>query len=430
MREVNGTKRSRRVARALLIGTVGLAAAGCSSEVTRFSQPLFGSSSETRYTGSITPSPTTGVQRQSLDAPGGKEAGAPGQSSNGNVVTVQQGDTVHSIARANGVPPDALMQANNLGSPDNLRPGQHLIIPTHSRPAQNMQARQPQDQGSPPTSGAQQVAAAPVSTPAPTTEERPTAGRQGGGSHQVNHGETVFSIARAYNVSPNDIIRANSLDSPNQIRVGQSLTIPGAAGATQTAGGQPQVQPAVQRQADSDAQSQGAEGQGTGGQLAQAEIPEPAPVSLTTGGEERAEQPDTSAGVADPAPLASGTFRWPVRGRVISGFGDSSDGATNDGVKISVPEGSSVRAAENGVVAYAGDELQGYGNLVLIRHDDDWVSAYAHNSEISVSRGDQVQRGQVIAKAGQTGSVSSPQLHFELRKGSQPVDPLRHLSEN
>ncbi|HEY9213477.1 MAG TPA: M23 family metallopeptidase, partial [Ancylobacter sp.] len=121
-------------------------------------------------------------------------------------------------------------------------------------------------------------------------------------------------------------------------------------------------------------------------------------------------------------------FRWPVRGRVISGFGPKPGGQQNEGINVSVPEGTSVKAAEDGVVAYAGSELKGYGNLVLIKHSDGWVTAYAHNSELDVKKGDTVKRGQIIAKAGQTGSVTSPQVHFEIRKGSQPVDPSSHLA--
>jgi murein DD-endopeptidase MepM/ murein hydrolase activator NlpD len=120
-------------------------------------------------------------------------------------------------------------------------------------------------------------------------------------------------------------------------------------------------------------------------------------------------------------------FRWPVRGRVISGFGPLTNGQSNDGVNLSVPEGTSVRAAEDGVVAYAGNELKGYGNLVLIRHANGFVTAYAHASELLVKRGDTVRRGQVIAHSGATGSVTSPQLHFEIRKGSTPVDPMTYL---
>jgi murein DD-endopeptidase MepM/ murein hydrolase activator NlpD len=121
---------------------------------------------------------------------------------------------------------------------------------------------------------------------------------------------------------------------------------------------------------------------------------------------------------------ASPEFRWPARGRIIQGF--KSGG--NDGINISVPEGTSVRAAEDGKVAYAGSALKGYGNLVLIRHPNGFVTAYANNSELSVKSGDTVKRGQVIAKSGQSGDVSAPQLHFELRKGSTPVDPTTYLA--
>ena len=127
--------------------------------------------------------------------------------------------------------------------------------------------------------------------------------------------------------------------------------------------------------------------------------------------------------------MSGNSFRWPVQGRIISAFGTKPDGGHNDGINVAVPTGTSVKAAENGVVAYAGNELKGYGNLVLIRHSNNWVSAYAHNEEILVQRGDQVRRGQVIAKAGNTGQVSQPQLHFELRKGSRPVDPTKFMSQ-
>ena len=121
------------------------------------------------------------------------------------------------------------------------------------------------------------------------------------------------------------------------------------------------------------------------------------------------------------------SFRWPVRGRVIAGFGSKPNGTQNDGINLAVPEGTPIKAADDGVVAYAGDELKGYGNLVLIRHTNGFVSAYAHASELMVKRGDTIKRGQVIAHAGQTGNVTSPQLHFEIRKGSTPVDPTQYL---
>jgi murein DD-endopeptidase MepM/ murein hydrolase activator NlpD len=125
-----------------------------------------------------------------------------------------------------------------------------------------------------------------------------------------------------------------------------------------------------------------------------------------------------------PSDAAHPEFRWPARGRIIQGFASGG----NDGINIAVPEGTAVKAAEVGTVVYAGSELKGYGNLVLIRHPNGFVSAYAHNGEVSVKRGDHVARGQSIAKSGQSGNVASPQLHFELRKGATPVDPTNYLA--
>jgi murein DD-endopeptidase MepM/ murein hydrolase activator NlpD len=117
-----------------------------------------------------------------------------------------------------------------------------------------------------------------------------------------------------------------------------------------------------------------------------------------------------------------------VRGRIIAGFGPKTNGQQNDGINLAVPEGTPIKAAEDGVVAYAGNELKGYGNLVLIRHGNGFVTAYAHASEVVVKRGDQIKRGQLIARSGQTGNVTSPQLHFEIRKGATPVDPMQFLN--
>jgi murein DD-endopeptidase MepM/ murein hydrolase activator NlpD len=135
--------------------------------------------------------------------------------------------------------------------------------------------------------------------------------------------------------------------------------------------------------------------------------------------------PDASA-AAKATDAAMPSFRWPARGRVISGSGAMANGQQNDGINLALSEGTPVHAAEDGVVAYAGSE-KGYGNLVLIRHSNGFVTAYAHASEILVKRGDQVRRGQVIAKSGQTGNVTSPQLHFEIRKDGAPVDPTQYL---
>jgi hypothetical protein len=121
------------------------------------------------------------------------------------------------------------------------------------------------------------------------------------------------------------------------------------------------------------------------------------------------------------------TLRWPARGRVIVGFGASLNGVQNDGINLALPQGTAVKAAEAGVVTYANNELKGHGNLILIRHSDGYVTVYAHASELLVKRGDLIKRGQVIARSGQTGNVTAPQLHFEVRKGAKPLDPMRFL---
>ena len=130
------------------------------------------------------------------------------------------------------------------------------------------------------------------------------------------------------------------------------------------------------------------------------------------------------------APMASAAgliLRCALKSKVMSRYGNKPGGLKNEGINIAVPEGTSIRAAEGGVVAYAGNELKGYGNLVLIRHPGGYVTAYAHAKELFVKRGDKIERGAVIAKAGQTGSVSSPQLHFEVRKGATALDPNKYL---
>ena len=129
-----------------------------------------------------------------------------------------------------------------------------------------------------------------------------------------------------------------------------------------------------------------------------------------------------------PLPPTRNTFLWPVEGRVISGFGAKPGGKHNDGINIAAPVGSAIRASQSGVVAYAGNELRGYGNLVLIRHNDGWMTAYAHNDSLLVGKGDVVRRGQVISHSGRSGGVSNPQAHFEIRRDGEPQDPLRLLT--
>jgi murein DD-endopeptidase MepM/ murein hydrolase activator NlpD len=229
--------------------------------------------------------------------------------------------------------------------------------------------------------------------------------------HVVNPGETLMSIAHRHHLPAAELAKANSLDASAKLKVGARLTIPSAktaaAPATVTIA-QPAAVPAV-------------------GKLAAAPVGTPQSARLaqaTTSVEAAPESPVKAA----EATAALPTFRWPVRGKVITSYGAKTNGKVNDGINLAVPEGTPVKAAEDGVVAYSGNELKGYGNLILVRHANGYVTAYAHASELLVKRGDTIKRGQVIAKSGQSGEVGSPQLHFEIRKGSTPVDPLQFLN--
>ncbi len=135
----------------------------------------------------------------------------------------------------------------------------------------------------------------------------------------------------------------------------------------------------------------------------------------------------TETGIAQSSAESGMRFLWPVRGKVISEFGGKAGAQHNDGINVVAPRGSFVRAAERGVVAYAGNELAGFGNLVLIKHPDGWTTAYAHNEVLLVRRGDRVKRGQAIGRVGSTGNIQKPQLHFEIRKGKRPVNPRKYL---
>jgi len=213
--------------------------------------------------------------------------------------------------------------------------------------------------------------------------------------HVVRRGESLYGISKRYGVSTYSIARTNSLRPPYALSSGQQLRIP-AAGSNLAAGPR-------------------------GGSRAVSAALEPKAANKRIA----AKQPKRAKSLPKPAPRRG--FIWPLQGRVISGFGSKAKGLQNDGINISAPRGTPVRVAENGVVAYAGNELRGFGNLLLVKHSDGWVTAYAHNDVLLVKRGQKVRRGQVISKVGSTGAVSRPQLHFELRKRNKAVDPTRWL---
>jgi murein DD-endopeptidase MepM/ murein hydrolase activator NlpD len=405
----------------IVLALVAVSAAGCSSDTSRFESPFsnpFASKPQPPagdMTASINSAPPSGrIESAPLAAPGqaagalppptrpatmaGSGAGLapyhPGTSgqdvtgsvktpqqaawdwNGGTAVTVAQGDTLDTLSRRHGVPASAIMQANALTSPTGIRPGQRLVIPRYNHAA---------------------------SAPA-----------RGQSEHVVSPGETMTGIAKRYSVPLKDLAKANRIEPYAQLKMGDRLVIPGRfAEAKQPA--------AAPKPAQTQAQVQPPKAAPAPAQKVAAAAPAPTALAVSTSGNVSDEDVKGS-GSGAPA------FRWPVRGRIIAGFGPKPNGQQNDGINLSVPEGTPIKAAEDGVVAYAGNELKGYGNLVLIRHPNGFVTAYAHASELMVKRGDTIKRGQTIAKAGQTGTVTSPQVHFEIRKGSSPVDPTQYLN--
>jgi murein DD-endopeptidase MepM/ murein hydrolase activator NlpD len=258
-------------------------------------------------------------------------------------------------------------------------------------------------------------------------------------TYVVQPGETLFGVARKVGMKASEIAALNGFTTDSQLKTGQTLRLRGDAatrmaetktrptlgapekplGTLVVSGEQAKPEPKIKLQSPADTAATG--------RLA---MDAPKVPEMPTIPAARVPSTETAAidNAADAASTDGKAFRWPVRGRIISGFGSKPNGERNDGINLAVPEGTSVKSVETGTVIYAGNELEGYGNLVLVRHADGWVSAYAHNKEIMVKRGDEVRRGQTVATAGMTGSVSSPQVHFELRKGAKPVNPLDYLA--
>ncbi len=399
------------------ISLIGLGAASC-TDSGRFSD-MFGSDTPARNetTGSIPPRsapdhivsrplpPVASAEPQGISG-GGRGMGSLQQPSpevtgsvqpppppppawswnGGTAITVAPGETIDMIARKHGVPASIIMEANHIANPADVHAGQRLVIPRyHAGPTAY----------APPTT---RVATVPgsVHTGNPRTALAPATG-----VHVVAPGETLNSIARLYGTSVMVLAKANNIPPYTMVRVGQRITVPGAAAPTRAEAAPAPRQDVANLQSPHSAYNA-----------------EPVPPPAV--------QQQTPAKAAEPVG-AIPSFRWPARGRVIAGFGRPLNGTQDDGIDLALPEGTPIKAADDGVVAYAGNELQGYGNLVLIRHSNGYVTAYAHASEILVKRGDVVKRGEVIAKSGATGNVKSPELHFEVRRGATPVDPEQFL---
>ncbi|MCO6402629.1 peptidoglycan DD-metalloendopeptidase family protein [Aurantimonas endophytica] len=392
---------------AAMVALAGLAA-GCSSDVARFDDGF--------YTGAV---PRAGMTQTAAAQPypGGVDQLNTGAIGNGTPA-YQQNPTYGASAATPSVQSQTLPPppAPNYGTP-----------PSSSMAAAPASANDVPTRGAPPST--LQAQAAQISTPQrrPSGDQRPASS---GGSVTVSSGDTLAAIARRTGTSVAALKQANGL-SGDSIRIGQSLTVPGAgATPTQVASAQPaastvQTPPEAKPITTPVAYTAPATAEKSSRpSTEQAEAPAaPAAAPSST----VSEQAETQVAAIAPTSTGISQLRWPVQGRVVNRFGEKVGSRRNDGLNISVPRGTSVKAAENGVVIYAGDGLKEFGNTVLVKHDNGMVTVYGHADSLSVKRGATVTRGQEVAKSGMSGDTDVPVLHFEVRKDSTPVDPTKFL---
>jgi len=283
-------------------------------------------------------------------------------------IIVARGDTLYTIARRNDVPLRSIIDANHLDPPFRVAVGTTLELP----------------------------------------QER---------FHVVKQGDTLYGIARLYGVEVSALASLNHLNPPFALRDGETLYLPVSVEPPEKSA------PAVPAAPNTSAAPEARGLKSDNATAAHGALPEKSGQPM--GQKEPAVAPLPGA---TKAPVRAGRgFDWPVQGKIIEGYGTGPNGTHNDGINIAARSGEPVRAADGGVVAYAGNELRGYGNLVLIKHSGGYMTAYAHNSQLLVKRGEVVKRGQEIAKAGSTGTVDTPQVHFEIRQGSRAIDPTTLL---
>ncbi len=411
LRVLNG----RFLSRAAFVSVVGGLAAGCSLDSTRFGGDPF---SDPFTTGAINKAPQPVPQREAntwnsaptypqaqpvVVAPSNQPVVTVGQggwtATGGTRVVVGNGDSLTSISNRYGVPSNAILSTNGLSNASQVSSGREIIIPIYDASG-TAQASARNAVSSVPSSSPTVSRVAEVSRPVQQAAPQPPTLRPLPPSRPAEP-------QRVASIDPKQVPATSAAPSPAVKPVAVAKPSPAPTAVSAPAKPIPAPVPAPAKPAATAAAK-------------------PAP-STQASAPARSEEVKTAAveAAAPSIAAADGTdFRWPARGRVIAGFGS---GGGNDGINIALPEGTPVKAAEGGTVTYAGDEVKGYGNLVLIKHDNGYISAYAHNGDLSVKRGEKVRRGQVIATSGRSGNVTSPQLHFELRKGSTPVDPVPRL---
>ena len=332
------------------------------------------------------------------------------QTPSSSFITVQPGDTVFAIARKTGFQPKDIIAANNLYAPYNLTIGQTLSLPA----AQPSTTRYVDAYAGPSNV---QASYEPVAAQSAQPAFREVISRDV--LYTVQSGDTLYSIARRNNIGVQAITNANRLNSPFSLAVGQQLLLPAVpvGGVTQpraqrTASAAPVYRPVAAPKSSPPAQR------------APRQLAQPA-------AKKDIESLTRQASFSKPKTQQLGNnFDWPVKGSVVSNFGTGGVGRRNVGINIAAALGSPVRAAADGEVVYRGSELDGYGNLLLVKHEGGYVTVYAHNDAMVVRKGQKVRKGQIIAKVGKSGAVNEPQLHFEIRQNTKSLDPMQFLASN
>lgn len=354
-------------------------------------------------------------------------------TANAPAVLLRQGDSIATLSKRFGVPEKEILKANGLKSGADAEPGQRILIPTYGVAGSAAKAAasdaaasldvdkqrniplQPDNRDVAILPGQTQSREKGTNRADMAAGKQPVAGEGGkGGAYTVKAGDSLNRIAKANGVSVEELRKANGLTTA-AIRIGQTLKVPGA---NTSAPDQVVTASVPAKKVDAKPETK----------LVKTEEAKPAEYTPPVAKESVTEVASKDDG-SESSPKATGIskYRWPVRGQVIAGYGANVEGNRNDGINISVPEGTPIKAAENGVVIYSGSSLKELGNAVLVRHDDGTVTVYGNASELKVQRGQKIQRGQTLAASGMSGTATQPQVHFEVRKNASAVNPATFL---
>ena len=373
-------------------------------------------------------------------------------------ITIARGDTLYAIGAKYGMKVDEIAKLNDLSEPYNLSVGQKLRVRASReqvvteipkipdvKPVVKDTAK-PLDVKSAVKETPKQVVKEPAK---PTPAPRMTTTRVDSRDVRVEPGDTLYSLSRNYSVPVNDLAVMNNLSAPFALYAGQVIKVPNLADAPVKTQSKTDTV-ATPKTSESKAKVESVKSatktdtkETKPKQTESKKATKPAEPKKTESAKKPNEptkkQPETNKSADKKstsvkklpaiAARSSSKFSWPVRGKVLSNYGSKSNGLFNDGINIGANRGTSVVAAENGVVAYAGNEVKGMGNLVIIQHSDGWMTVYAHMDSLAVRRGARVGVGQKIGTVGQSGKVDKPQLHFEIRRGTRAYNPIQYLKK-